>query len=86
MNIETKFNIGEKVILIDNDKIVSLPVIDIEYTHKTIHYTFCSKKGLTMMDRDTIIYRDEEECFKNIMELVEFYQKELRNPQINSLS
>lgn len=74
MIIETKFEIGEKVVLIDSNQIITLPVQDIEYVRGNIKYSFCKSKGLTMMDRDIIIDRYENQCFKSIKELSEYYE------------
>jgi len=74
MKIETKFEIGENAVLIDCDKIITLPVKGVEYINRTIRYYFCSSKAATNLDKDTIIYRDEDECFKSIKELGEYYE------------
>ena len=76
MTIETLFNKGDKVILIENDKITSFPVKDISYKSGTITYSFVKSKACTSMDEDTIIYRDEKNCFKSIDELANFYKND----------
>ena len=75
MIIKTKFEIGEKVVLIDNNIIITLPVKEIEYVHRTIFYLFCKSKAATMLDNDIIIQRCESECFKSVDELAEYYER-----------
>lgn len=84
MKIETKFEIGENVVLINYDKIITLPVKGIEYSNKTIQYYFSSNKAATTMDKDIIIYRDEDECFKSVKELSEYYESKQVNKWIMS--
>lgn len=74
MKIETKFDVGENAVIINNNRIITIPVHSISYTNKTIHYEFITSKALSMMDRDEIIYRDEEDCFKSINELTKYYE------------
>ena len=74
MIIETKFNKGQNAFIIENDGIISLPVHRIEFKDETISYTFLKSKALTMIDRDSFIYRDEKDCFKSIDELSFFYK------------
>lgn len=79
MIIETRFEIGEKVVLIDCNIIISLPVKSIEYVNRIIRYSFCTSKAVTNIDSDKIIHRDESECFKSIKELAEYYEsKQIR--------
>lgn len=75
MKIETKFDKGETAFIIENDEIVSFPVNGILYEHGTISYSFIKSKALTLMDKDSIIYRDEKKCFKSIDELTNYYRK-----------
>lgn len=74
MKIETKFNVGENAVIINDNRIAIFPVHGITYTNRTIHYEFIVSKALSMMDKDKIIYRDEEDCFKSIDELVKYYE------------
>lgn len=73
MKIETRFEIDEEVILIDSNKIVILSVKDIQYTNKTVKYSFLVSSAVSLLDKDKIIYRDEDECFKSAAELIEYY-------------
>lgn len=74
MKIETKFEIGENVVLINYNKIITLPIKEVEYINRIIRYSFCSSKASSSMDKDIIIYRDEDECFKSIKDLGEYYE------------
>ena len=74
MTIETKFDKGQKVFLIDNDEIISLPVNGVEYKNGTITYSFIKHKSQTLMDKDTVVYRDEERCFGSIENMVERFK------------
>lgn len=74
MIIETRFDVDEKTVIIDNDKIITLPVAYIEYTNKSVRYFFCTSKALTSMDKDRYVCKDENECFKSIKELGEYYE------------
>lgn len=73
MIIETRFEIGEKVVLINHDKIITLPVKDIEYLNGKVRYSFCETKATTSLDKDRIIYRDEEDIFRSINQLADYY-------------
>jgi hypothetical protein len=74
MRIETKFDVGENAVIIDNNIIITIPVYNISYINKTIRYEFMTSKALSMMDKDIIIHRDEKECFKSINELTQYYE------------
>ncbi len=74
MIIETEFNKGQKVFFIENDDIISLPVNSIEYKNDTVTYSFVKSKALTSMDKDTIIYRDEDKCFASLELMFEHYE------------
>ena len=74
MTIETKFDKGEKAYIINYDKVICLPVNGIEYNNGTINYSFISSKAVTGMDKDTVIYRSEESCFKSITDLANYYE------------
>jgi DNA polymerase III alpha subunit (gram-positive type) len=81
MNIQTKYEIGQKLFLIENDKIQSFKVNKIEaktynITSCCIIYSFITSKGLTLMDKDHIIYRSEDECFPSIEDLTKSYTHE----------
>jgi hypothetical protein len=76
MKIETKFNIGENAFIIDNDKIISLPINGIEYISKTITYSFRIRTASSLIDKDKIIFREEANCYKSIDELSTFYKNE----------
>jgi len=77
MIIKTKFEIGEKVVLIDNNIIITLPVKEIEYVQRKIFYLFCKSKAVTTLDNDIIIQRCESECFKSAFELAEYYERNI---------
>lgn len=74
MKIETKFEIDEKVVTIDNNSIVILPVIGIEYVFKRIRYTLLKYKAVNFGDKNGVTIKDEDECFKSIKELAEYYE------------
>jgi hypothetical protein len=82
MTIETRFNKGETVFFIENNAIVSFPVRGIEYRggheviqkNGTITYSFLTSKAPTSLDKDRIVYKNENECFKSIDELANFYK------------
>lgn len=76
MKIETKFDIGEKVVTIDNNAIVTLPVQEIEYqsVFKSIKYTLLKYKAVNFGDKDGTVIKSENECFKSITELTKYYK------------
>ena len=75
MIIETKFNIGECVVTIDNDSIVTLPIQKIEYNSEygSIKYTLLKYKAAIFGDKDGIAVKTENECFESIGKLAEHY-------------
>ncbi|MHB8871669.1 MAG: hypothetical protein ACYC5G_04410 [Candidatus Doudnabacteria bacterium] len=75
MIIETKFNIGECVVTIDNNSIVTLPIQEIDYSSKfnSIKYTLLKYKATSFGDKDGIAVKTENECFESIVKLAEYY-------------
>ena len=74
MIINTKFDKGEKAVIIDNDGIKTLEIIEILYDNYGVKYNLRKSKALTMMDKDIITMRREDDCFKSIQELADFYE------------
>jgi len=74
MIINTKFDKGEKAVIIDNDAIKTLEIIEILYDNYGVKYNLLKSKALTMMDKDIITTRREDDCFKSIQELADFYK------------
>ncbi len=74
MVINTKFDKGEKAVIIDNDGIKTLEIIEILYDRYGIKYNLLKSKALTMMDKNQTITRREDDCFKSIQELADFYK------------
>ena len=74
MTITTKFDKGEKAFIIDEDKIVCLPVVSISYNSGTVSYSFKAREALTLLNSDKVIHRDEPHCFKSIDELANYYR------------
>ena len=74
MTITTKFDKGEKAFIIDEDKIVCLPVVSISYNSGTVSYSFKAREALTLLDSDKVIHRDEPHCFNSIDELANYYR------------
>lgn len=75
MKIETKFDVDENVITIHNDSIVTLPVKSFEYNsiYKSTKYTLLKYKAVNFGDKDGVVVKSEDECFKSLKELTEFY-------------
>jgi hypothetical protein len=74
MEIKTKFNIHDNVVLIHYDKIIILDVKIIEYVNNKIRYGFLERETLPSEVSNKMIYRDENECFKSIKELTSYYE------------
>ena len=74
MIIETKFDKGDVVFVIEDDDIISLPVMKVSYEDGVVLYSFLKRKSTTLMDRDIIIHRAQKNCFKSIDELATFYK------------
>ena len=74
MIINTKFDKGEKAVIIDNDGVKTLEIIEILYDNYGVKYNLLKSKALTMMDKDIITTRREDDCFKSIQELADFYK------------
>lgn len=77
MEINTRFNVGDVVIFIFEDKLRKLPVDEVEYMSKQIRYVFTTYKfsggfGLGN-DKQTTVYEDD--CFGSIGELGEYHEK-----------
>ena len=77
MVINTKFNKGEKAVIIDNDVIKTLEIIEILYDNYGVKYNLLKSKALSMMDKDIVTTRREDDCFKSIQELADFYKANL---------
>lgn len=75
MKIETKFDVGETVVTISNDKIVTLPVISFEHNsvYKSTKYTLLKYEASNFGDKDEVVIKSEDECFKSLKELTDFY-------------
>ena len=75
MLIETKFDIDESVVTIDRDEIIVLTVQSLEYSsvYNSVKYTLLKYKSINFGDKDTTVVKSENECFKSLDELVEYY-------------
>jgi hypothetical protein len=80
MKILTRFNIGNVPYIIDNDKIIHhYPIVGITVVvrlngHIDISYTLLKNKATQLMDRDTIIYRDEDSCYASSEEIIKAFE------------
>lgn len=72
MTIQTKFDIGDEVFLIEHNKIMKMKIHNIFYDRKVI-YQFLLHKSRTSLDKDVYITRDESTCFKTPEDLVNSY-------------
>lgn len=79
MTIQTKYRIGDSVVFVYNNEIVTLEVdsISVECNRKwqTVQYTFLINKATNSLDNDETFTVDEEDCFESIDELAEYYKK-----------
>ena len=69
MTIETKYNKNDKVMIIENNKIISVTVYVIMYNNGRVQYDLLIKKALTLMDKDYSVIRDEEDVYANVEEI-----------------
>lgn len=79
MKIQSRFDVGQSVVFIENNEIVSYPVHEIEYVCRTIRYSFLVSKAINMMDKDKRVVRDEKDCFKSVHELANHYKQKNKN-------
>lgn len=73
MELESRFNEGDNVVIIYESKLVRVSVKRIAYRYGSFYYTFLLGKALTMMDKDKEIEKKESECFKTIQQLADYY-------------
>jgi hypothetical protein len=73
MKIETKFDVCDPVVFIYNDEIISRTIYAIEYLNRTIQYQIRISKGFTNLDKDNYVTLREDQCFKTLKELYEYY-------------
>lgn len=80
MKIETKFNVGEEVFTIENNGIQKFPVKDIQ-VHVTaftkIRYALLKSRSVNFGDNDSVTTKDEEECFKSLNDMIEYYNQKI---------
>ena len=81
MDIRTKYDIKEKVFIIDRNEVKEANVYEIEISVKDtniiyIHYKFMTYKAVGHAN-DTVIDRPEKEVFKSIQELADHYRNKL---------
>lgn len=76
MKIESKFNIDDYVIVINNNRFVRLQIYDISYANKTFTYKLIIRKAPTSLDKDLFIERDELSCYGNPSDVYDFLNKE----------
>ncbi len=69
MIIETKFNKGDNVLILNDSKLLKLPVKNIEFLNGAVYYSFLICPAATSLDRDEWEQKREDECFANIDEL-----------------
>lgn len=81
MTIETKYSTGDKVVIIDSNKIVSLPIhgIEIQATkhYVIITYELMVSRAATAMDKDKFTHRREEDVYGSIEEVLEVFSKQV---------
>lgn len=81
MKIETKFSVGEIITTIEHDSIKQFPITEIQIyvTGKIkIRYVLLKSKAINFGDNDSVVTKDEDECFKSLRELYEYYQQKDR--------
>ncbi len=78
MNIKTKFNRGQMVFVIDNNGIEQYPIESIEYRNGQIIYTLLIRKAQLLGDKDILIDREEQNCFKTIDALARNYKEKFK--------
>ena len=76
MKIETKFNIGDYVIAINNNRFAKLQIKDIKYVYNTISYSLLVRKAPTSLDKDLFIERTECNCWGNHSDVCDFLKEE----------
>ncbi len=69
MEIKTRFDFGDKVLIIHDNQIVRCKINDISYFNGRITYQLLISESLTMMDRDITTQREEEDVVKEFEEL-----------------
>jgi hypothetical protein len=69
MEIKTRFDIGDTVLIIHDNQIVSCKVNNISYYNGIVNYELLIHKSLTMMDRDITTLREEANVSKEFEEL-----------------
>jgi len=80
MKIETRFNRGDDVVFIHDDKLKRLPVKDVEFVGDKIRYTFVTYEHSGIgMGSDEVSTTYEEDCFGSAAELAEFYENKWKN-------
>ena len=75
MTITTKFNVGEMVFFIENNEITSCRVSEITYESKRVYYRFITSRAPTTLDRDTVVEKEEKDCFVSIDEMAKHYKE-----------
>ncbi|MFW6243272.1 MAG: hypothetical protein ACOC2W_03845 [bacterium] len=72
MVIETKFNKGDHVFVIKDDKVINIPVNGVRYVYGRIYYDFIIK-GNTSLDNDKTFDKEEHLCFESIDALAKYW-------------
>ena len=69
MEIKTRFDLDDTVLIIHDNQIVRCKVNNISYYNGTVTYELLIHKSLTMMDRDITTLREEANVAKEFEEL-----------------
>jgi hypothetical protein len=77
MEFKTRFYTGQKVFIIENNRIISLPIYGIRIVQESqsrmidVTYSFMKSKTKTLMDQDVVIWRDEIDVYATVSEIIE---------------
>lgn len=74
MTIKTKFNAGDSVITINNNRVVRLKVIKVITENTNVSYQLLVSKATQLIDKDITIHREEYEVFKSITALASYFR------------
>ena len=78
MKIDTRFNVNDIVVTINYDKVTALQIESISCiktkNYLAIRYTLLVSKGISFDSKDVTVVKDENECFKSVQDLADFYK------------
>lgn len=77
MKVETRFDKGDFVFVIDEDEIVKVPVHAVDVRNGAISYELLKKEGKLLGDKNSYITKSEENCFGTVMDLAFRYGSKL---------